>query len=452
MRRQRETTSYRLRRFIDPSIVCLTTINHCSRIREKHSECHQIPSDPDQAVSPVVAEKVSSLISLSLSSISLSRKNIIPTKPFHSINPEKCDEVFNAQGVCGRCHHGSFECIREGKVIRPPTSSTASSKKKHLPPKVIPPPQSLLLLQQSQIKSDDPYPPLSTPLPLPPPPLPLSFTSPLPPQPFTTLPFPPSSRSQPFPSTSSQAFPSTSTSTPISSLFSTLDSIPLNPDSAEEIARDAWEAFEGMALINSISWLGEEGKGKAREDVVEEVKHCEKVEHAGAEGGCDCSGSSRLCSSFFSLFLPPQRTMSNNCNADASLNDDFYQSIPQPVRRLVTLVTGNMAASYALTQAASMAILLLYKARNQEEEKELLLRQSEIYFEHAKACLSTADIPLEAQLIGVADMQVRGLFYFYFYRSFGWMLITMSRKRSYINSTSLEPPEPTPFSKSGPTS
>jgi hypothetical protein len=96
---------------------------------------------------------------------------------------------------------------------------------------------------------------------------------------------------------------------------------------------------------------------------------------------------------------------------DANLNDDFYQSIPKPLREIVKLQTGDVAASHELTRAASMALVLVYRARSQPDggadAQAALLKQSDLYFNQAVAHLETASIPLEAQLIAMADMQVR---------------------------------------------
>lgn len=72
--------------------------------------------------------------------------------------------------------------------------------------------------------------------------------------------------------------------------------------------------------------------------------------------------------------------------------------------------TGDVAASHDLTRAASMAMILLHRARSQPvggaEAEALLIKQSDNYFQQAVMHLETAAIPLEAQLVAVADMQV----------------------------------------------
>lgn len=95
---------------------------------------------------------------------------------------------------------------------------------------------------------------------------------------------------------------------------------------------------------------------------------------------------------------------------DAALNEEFYRSLPNPVREIVKMRTGDVAASHDLTRAASMAMILLHRARSQPvggaEAEALLIKQSDNYFQQAVMHLETAAIPLEAQLVAVADMQV----------------------------------------------
>ncbi|KAK4703559.1 hypothetical protein P7C70_g2654, partial [Phenoliferia sp. Uapishka_3] len=180
------------------------------------------------------------------------------------------------------------------------------------------------------------------------------------------------------------------------SFFESLDSMP-DPDVHPDPTPAIWDSFnfappenqsrpqeEERRNSNATNWGGahtEVGSGHPAPS----VKHCQKPEHAS--GGCDCTGPSPLY---------------------AALNEEFFRSLPNPVREIVKMRTGDVAASHDLTRAASMAMVLLYRARTHPgggaEAQSLLIKQSDHYFQQAVVHLEKASIPLEAQLVAVADM------------------------------------------------
>ncbi|KAI5475600.1 Zn(2)-C6 fungal-type transcription factor [Pseudohyphozyma bogoriensis] len=344
---------------------------------------------------------------------------------------KKCDEVFNEQGVCTRCHHGSFECIRFGKVYRKPRAP--KQPKPPLPPSsqpattsiALPPPPSTAAAPAVDTK------PVAISLPLPPAPASLNpsiLSIPVSPPlslPSISLPLAPAtsasatsaleqlvkaaqtpvvaaststhpiSRPSALPLTpdplSGDGLPSIQNvaSEELMSFFESLENIGDTETSGAEV-KSLWEAFPGFALVGQWDEEAQPSAGQGGSLAPPpKLKHCEKPEHIGTD--CDCIGPSPLY---------------------ANLNDDFYQSIPKPVRELVTAVTGDVAASHELTRAASMALVMIHRARSKTdgggaEAQDKLIKQSGLYFQQAVAALEkTSSIPLEAQLIAMADMQI----------------------------------------------
>lgn len=189
------------------------------------------------------------------------------------------------------------------------------------------------------------------------------------------------------------------------SFFESLDSMP-DPDVHPDPTPAIWDSFNFAPTPPAPQWEQEvvqngPGSGPAR------LRHCDKPEHAS--GGCDCTGPSPLCGCFLRGAAARDAEFLTRF-ADAALNEEFFRSLPNPVREIVKMRTGDVAASHDLTRAASMAMVLLYRARQAEggaEAQALLIKQSDHYFQQAVMHLETATIPLEAQLIAMADMQVR---------------------------------------------
>ncbi|KAM0751037.1 hypothetical protein T439DRAFT_325193 [Meredithblackwellia eburnea MCA 4105] len=382
---------------------------------------------------------------------------------------KKCDENFTASdhpGICRRCYQGSFECVqapakRAGPKPRvkktapgsasasdsplvavaplaphvegtqpplptnaePPSSSSSGSVADEKPDNIIP---AALLLAASSASATASSIPVrssavgglpSSSIPPPPPtpslaPGPISHISPtqIPhlhaPLHPTTGPHTPLHVITPldFPEDLELHQELELRNAPVSdqliSFFESLDSMP-DPDIHPETSPVIWDSFNlatpgptasGSSTAAASIPIARGGlvpstSGPSSGSVVGVVPHCEKPEHA--DGGCDCTGPSPLY---------------------AALNEEFFRSIPNPVREMLKLRTGDVAASHDLTRAASMAMLLLYRARTlnegSAEAQELLIKQSDHYFQKAVMHLETASIPLEAQMVAVADMQL----------------------------------------------
>lgn len=92
-------------------------------------------------------------------------------------------------------------------------------------------------------------------------------------------------------------------------------------------------------------------------------------------------------------------------------NESYWKSMPKPVREIVAQRMNHVASSSELTRCASMAMVLIYRARknsdnadDMQEAQARLLEKSEEYFKQALVHLQTP-IPLEAQIVAVLDMQ-----------------------------------------------
>lgn len=71
----------------------------------------------------------------------------------------------------------------------------------------------------------------------------------------------------------------------------------------------------------------------------------------------------------------------------------------------------DVAFSNELSKSSCMALCLLYRARMSTQDgapevRQRLLNQSDEYFNHAVQQLQTGDIPLEAQLLAVFDLEL----------------------------------------------
>lgn len=95
----------------------------------------------------------------------------------------------------------------------------------------------------------------------------------------------------------------------------------------------------------------------------------------------------------------------------AAFNEGFFRSIPKPVREIMVKRMNNVASSSQLGAAASMAMVLLYRARTQpqgteeaEQAQQRLLAQSDRFFQQAVLHLQTP-IPLEGKIVACLDMQ-----------------------------------------------
>lgn len=78
------------------------------------------------------------------------------------------------------------------------------------------------------------------------------------------------------------------------------------------------------------------------------------------------------------------------------------------MRRYIVAKITSLTASYDLTRAASMAIVLLHRARSSPDhdpEARKLLAKSDEYFQEAVLGLGSAGIPLEAQLLACLDLE-----------------------------------------------
>jgi hypothetical protein len=93
-----------------------------------------------------------------------------------------------------------------------------------------------------------------------------------------------------------------------------------------------------------------------------------------------------------------------------NLNDNFFRSIPAPLRVLVLDRIQNVSSAHELTGAASMALVLLQLAQARENTDQParaeLLQQSDNFFQEAVRALDIESIPLEAQMIAVMDLHV----------------------------------------------
>lgn len=93
------------------------------------------------------------------------------------------------------------------------------------------------------------------------------------------------------------------------------------------------------------------------------------------------------------------------------LNENFFASLPLPVREVVKRRMAEVAFSTELSKSACMAVCLLYRARMLEkvapDARERLINRSNSYFLKAVEHLQgEAGVPLEAQVLAVFDLQL----------------------------------------------
>ena len=95
---------------------------------------------------------------------------------------------------------------------------------------------------------------------------------------------------------------------------------------------------------------------------------------------------------------------------DNALNQSFFQSVPRVVRHALVQRVSELSSSTALGEAASMAFVLMFKAKAQpdgaEQRRRELLAQSDHWFQTAVASLGDDGLSLEAQLTAIADLQL----------------------------------------------
>jgi hypothetical protein len=108
-------------------------------------------------------------------------------------------------------------------------------------------------------------------------------------------------------------------------------------------------------------------------------------------------------------------------HTDTALNEAFFASMPKPVRELLHRRMADVAFSTSLGKSACVALCLLYRARMLEdgapEARQRLISQSNRYFQQAVFHLQSGEVPLEAQLLAVFDMQAYQVLHC---RTFGW--------------------------------
>lgn len=112
------------------------------------------------------------------------------------------------------------------------------------------------------------------------------------------------------------------------------------------------------------------------------------------------------------VLLPPALTIVRTFRppaADNVLNESFFRSVPRVVRHALIQRVAALSSSTALGEAASMAFVLMFKAKGQPEgaqARQDLLAQSDHYFQAAVAALGEEGLSLEAQLTALADLQL----------------------------------------------
>ncbi len=109
-------------------------------------------------------------------------------------------------------------------------------------------------------------------------------------------------------------------------------------------------------------------------------------------------------------FLSPSTILTPPASlADNVLNESFFRSVPRVVRHALIQRVASLSSSTALGEAASMAFVLMFKAKAQPEGAQArvdLLAQSDHYFQTAVAALGEEGLSLEAQLTAIADLQL----------------------------------------------
>ncbi|KAK4705356.1 hypothetical protein P7C70_g845, partial [Phenoliferia sp. Uapishka_3] len=275
---------------------------------------------------------------------------------------KKCDENFadpNHVGICNRCYGGSFPCERSEHPPRRRTKpkiqaegQAAASPQVDLNAQLSVSPSATPPLPLSH----EPYSPLASTSTLP-----AVHYHPLPQQHPLALAHGPTS----FPEIDSEG---------LTSFFESLDDMP------SFVGEDLYGNGTNVGLASSTS-------------LSPRTPHVEGAGCNGSEEGpslrAEDEGGERV-SPLYGKF-----------------NNDYLCSVPKPIRDLMTARLSNVASSHELTRAASLALVLLYRVRSQEggpEKQEELIKQSNSYFSEALLRLQS-DIPLEAQLVAVLDLQ-----------------------------------------------